>query len=198
MFWYEEEVQRVEKEVAQLNYQPETIFYGSSSFTKWETLYSDFPEFKPVNLGFGGSTLAACTWYFDRLVAPIQSAKSIVIYAGDNDLGDGRHPEEIYFFYLQLICQIRKKFGAIPCYFISIKPSWKRWDINEQIKFTNYIIEREIGKNDNENYIDVYTSMLDKEGFPKNQLFGEDELHLSPEGYAIWKEILSKNILQPI
>jgi hypothetical protein len=97
MFWYEDEVVRLEREISQLAYLPETIFYGSSSIRMWDSLYSDFAAFKPINLGFGGSTLAACVWFFDRVLAS-QKPGRIVFYAGDNDLGDGRHPEEVYFF----------------------------------------------------------------------------------------------------
>ena len=67
MIWYEHEVQRLEQERASLEYEPKMIFYGSSSIRLWETLYEDFKEYQPANLGFGGSTLAACVWFFDRL-----------------------------------------------------------------------------------------------------------------------------------
>ncbi len=53
----------------------------------------------PINLGFGGSTLAACAWFFDPIVAPVSHPQTLILYAGDNDLGDGRHPEEVLFFF---------------------------------------------------------------------------------------------------
>ena len=90
MYWYENEVKGLEKERLQLTYEPSTLFYGSSTIRLWDSLFDDFKVFKPVNLGFGGSTLAACSWFFNRVVAPYD-ARSIVLYAGDNDLGDGRH-----------------------------------------------------------------------------------------------------------
>lgn len=69
-------------------------FYGSSSIRLWATLASDFPGLSVVNLGFGGATLAACVYFFERLVLPCSPA-SLVLYAGDNDLGDGRRPEDV-------------------------------------------------------------------------------------------------------
>jgi len=62
-------------------------------------LYKDFEEYMPINLGFGGSTLAACAWFFDPIVAPVIHPQTLILYAGDNDLGDGRHPEEVLFFF---------------------------------------------------------------------------------------------------
>ena len=198
MIWYEEEVKRVEKELAELPYTPETIFYGSSSITLWKTLYSDFEEYKPVNLGFGGSTMSACVWFFDRIMLPVHSAKRIIIYAGDNDLGDGREPQEVYLFHRQLMSEIRGKFGNIPCYYISIKPSLQRWNIIDRIKETNELIRNETKTDPYQRYIDIFSDMLNYQAFPRTSLFDPDGLHLSPKGYTLWKEkvleeVFSKN-----
>lgn len=190
MFWYEDEVKRLEKERQQLDYQPETLFYGSSSIRLWDTLQKDFRQFAPVNLGFGGSTLAACSWFFDRIIAPYHP-KSIVVYAGDNDLGDGRHPEEIFIFFQQLAHQIEAKFGPIPCFFISIKPSLARWKKINDLKYTNNIIESEIIRKDaNWKFISIFNQMLDRNGHPVREYFEADGLHLSAAGYALWKQIV--------
>ncbi|SKC03873.1 GDSL-type esterase/lipase family protein [Dyadobacter psychrophilus] len=190
MNWYEDEVVRVEKECQKLSFQPETLFYGSSSINLWTTLYTDFEDIKPVNLGFGGSTLAACSWFFDRIMAQVSSAKTVIIYAGDNDLGDGRNPMEVCLYYRQLIGQIRVKFGDIPCYYISIKPSLQRWEIISQIKTANRLILQEINEDPNQHYINIFPAMLDEQGTPARELFEQDGLHLSPSGYALWKKAI--------
>lgn len=196
MYWYEEEIRELERERLKLVDQPSTLFYGSSSIRLWDTLSDDFKLFKPVNLGFGGSTLAACSWFFDRVVAPYD-AKSIVIYAGDNDLGDGRHPEEIFIFFEQLVHQISKRFGAIPCYYISIKPSINRWSLVNSLKYTNNIIENEIIKQDNNwKFINIFNKMLNKDGYPEKEYFQSDGLHLSLKGYALWKQIIQARLLE--
>jgi len=194
MEWYEEEVQRVEKEVLNIPYEPAIIFYGSSSITLWGTLDEDFEDLKPVNLGFGGSTLAACVWFFDRIVARINTAQTIIIYAGDNDLGDGRHPEEACIFYRQLINQIRSRFGNIPCYFISIKPSIQRWGIIDKIIATNRMIQAEVEKDDFQHYIDIFPLMLNEQGSPDATLFEMDGLHLSSLGYAVWQKKIREEL----
>ena len=197
MNWYEDEVLRVEKETRRLNFRPETLFYGSSSINLWTDLYTDFADAKPANLGFGGSTLAACTWFFDRIVAPVTSAKTIVIYAGDNDLGDGRNPEEVCLYYLQLAGKVRRTFGDIPLYFISIKPSLQRWEIISQIRSTNRLIGEEIAKDPFQHYIDIFPDMLDEQGIPARELFEQDGLHLSAAGYALWKKKVRESLGLP-
>ncbi|HWK04135.1 MAG TPA: GDSL-type esterase/lipase family protein [Puia sp.] len=190
MQWYENEIQRLEQEKKSLNYEPKMIFYGSSSIRLWENLDQDFAAYQPGNLGFGGSTLAACVWFFDRLFASYHP-QSIIVYAGDNDLGDGRHPEEVFIFFRQLVASTRKRFGNIPLAFISIKPSISRWNIVDSIRYTNKIIEEEIKKEGNNlHFINVYNRMTDNSGYPKREFLDPDGLHINEKGYALWKEIL--------
>jgi lysophospholipase L1-like esterase len=192
MFWYEDEVKQLENKGKRLAAKADTIFYGSSSIRQWTSLDSDFADLKPINLGFGGSTLAACVWFFDRVMAGYQP-KRLVIYAGDNDLGDGRHPEEIFIFFQQLAARAANRFGNIPCYYISLKPSPSRWHQVDQFRFTNMIIEREIATNlPNWNYINMFDEMIGKEGRPKKELFHVDGLHLSDIGYKLWAKIVKQ------
>jgi lysophospholipase L1-like esterase len=190
MVWYENEVRRLEKERETLTFDPKLLFYGSSSIRLWESLNEDFAAYRPVNLGFGGSTLAACVWFFDRILAPFHP-ESIIVYAGDNDLGDGRHPEEVFIFFQQLVSRTRHQFGDIPLAFISIKPSITRWDILDRIRYTNKIIEEEITRQANHlHFIDIYTRMTDNAGYPKREFLDPDGLHINDKGYALWKEII--------
>ncbi len=44
------------------------LFLGSSSIQKWSSLRRDFPNFKVINRGFGGSTIAQSTHYAPHIV----------------------------------------------------------------------------------------------------------------------------------
>lgn len=194
MFWYEEDVKRLELIKANVVEQPKLVFYGSSSIRMWNNLGNDFGEFHPINLGFGGSTMAACVWFFDRIMVSLQP-KGMVVYAGDNDLGDGRHPEEVFIFFKQLMVSIRKNYGNIPVAYISIKPSIRRFNIIEQIKFTNKIIAEEIERmNDATFFVNVYDQMLDENQYPLRDLFEAEGLHINGKGYALWKKIIDETL----
>ncbi|WP_316831506.1 GDSL-type esterase/lipase family protein [Pedobacter aquatilis] len=194
MYWYEQEVKQLEKIEQWKRQGHTTLFYGSSSIRLWKTLEEDFPDQKVINLGFGGATLAACVWFFDRIMVDYNPT-AFIFYAGDNDLGDGRNPEEIFIFFLQLMANVRQRFGIIPCYFVSLKPSLSRWHLADQFKYTNNLIENEIIKrNSNWKFINIFKEMLDKSGNPNREYYDHDGLHLSNTGYDLWRNVILEKI----
>lgn len=195
MFWYEEEIKRLENK----NIEPKSdklrlVFYGSSSLTLWNKIQKDFPTFDVINQAFGGSTLAACCWFFERVI-PRCNPDIIIIYAGDNDLGDRRHPEEVFLNFQNMMHLIEKHCGKIPVGFISIKNSIARLNIFDSIKFTNKIIKQEIEKNyPNCTYLEINEAMFVKDAID-TRLFEADGLHLSKKGYELWKNKINELFL---
>jgi len=39
----------------------------------------------------------------------------------------------------------------------------------------------------NTSYVDVYSKMVDKNGYPLKSIFLPDSLHMNSQGYAIWQ-----------
>jgi lysophospholipase L1-like esterase len=192
MEWYEAEVQDLERERprhAALAHP--AVFYGSSSIKLWTTLADDLGDESVVNLGFGGSTLEACVWFFERLVPPIRPS-SLVVYAGDNDLGDGRTPADVAALFKALITKVDHDLSPIPFGFISIKPSPARLGLLEQVSVANEAIRREILRHPRAFYIDVFTPMLGVRGAPRRDLFLDDGLHLSRAGYRLWAVLVAQ------
>jgi lysophospholipase L1-like esterase len=190
MIWYENDIKKLETLKGTLPYTPETILYGSSSIRLWEGMYEDLKPLRPINLGFGGSTLAACVWFFDRVMEPY-APKHFVCYAGENDLGDGRTPEEVCLFFRQFQACLQKRFPEVPLTFISIKPTIARWNLEKQVRYTNQLLKQEIEKNNgNQYYLDIFDHMLGANGQPVKEFFEADGIHLTRKGYLIWKEVL--------
>ncbi len=192
MFWYQEELDRLEKVKKEITYTPDIVFYGSSSFNLWGDLLNLFQEYNPINLAFGGSTLAACSWFFKKNFKGL-NPKAVIIYAGDNDLGDGRHPEEVVLFCRTLLMQIREAYGAIPVTFVSVKPSPSRWYLEGSIRYTNTNIKELVKEDENFHFVDIYQATLGENGKPNSAYFAEDGLHLNSQGYKVWYDIISSN-----
>lgn len=191
MDWYEADVRALEQ--ARVEAQPPNnpvVFYGSSTVRLWEDLKEDLASQRILNLGFGGSTLEACVYFFERLVPPVRPC-SLVVYAGDNDLGDGRSPKDVLSFFRALAAKVDRELGAIEFGFISIKPSPARFDIIDRIRTANKLIQDEIARQPRAYFIDVFDAMLDPQGNPQRKLFTEDGLHMSRAGYQLWTKLFS-------
>ncbi len=196
MTWYEDEVQHLEKTIlSNPDLLGRTVFYGSSSIRLWAELATDFPQQSVLNLGFGGSTLAACGWFMERVLIPAQP-KTIIFYAGDNDLGDGRHPEEVDLLFVGFMARLRQYLPQVPLTFLSIKTSPARMPLALQIQKTNQLIFQEIAPMPHTRYLDVASALLGSDGNPRWECFETDGLHLSRTGYRAWQTVLQAN--QPI
>ena len=191
MLWFDSDVECLEKRLKKERRPPNpVVFYGSSSIRLWEHLAEDLGDSRAVNAGFGGSTLDACVQYFDRVVRPL-SPSSLVVYAGDNDLGDGRTPDDVLQSFRGMAIQVAR-LGVIPFGFMSIKLSPVRAGLREKIERANAMIREQIKGLPLAYYIDIYPAMLDQKGQPRAELFLEDGLHLSPSGYAVWTQVLKR------
>ncbi|GAA4460017.1 SGNH/GDSL hydrolase family protein [Nibrella saemangeumensis] len=193
MNWYEDEIRQLEKKIqTQSPDNKPVVFYGSSSIRLWDKLTEDFPLCTSLNLGFGGSTLAACTWFFERVVVPARPS-SLILYAGDNDLGDNRHPEEVYLFFCAFSDKVQQYFPAIPFTYLSVKASPARWHNAGNIRRTNDLIRGKTGEFPNYFFVDMFTPMLNDAGQPRRELFEADGLHLNRKGYELWRDVLTQH-----
>ncbi len=188
MQWYLEEIERLEQQpVTPAGPRPRVVFYGSSTFTRWPDMARSFPQVEAINRAFGGSTLAACAWFFGRVVPP-HRPDALLLYAGDNDLGDGRTAEEVVLFYDHLMASVAAACGPIPVCFVGIKPSPARLYLRDSIAYANdCICQRIAAAGPPHSFLDLSALMLDERGRPRPVLFEADGLHLSPRGYEIWQ-----------
>jgi len=195
MFWYEEDIKYLEsKTLYPKGKKKRVLFYGSSSIRLWNSITVDFPEFDVVNQGFGGSTIAACCWFFKRVV-PMWEPDMMVIYAGDNDLGDRRHPEEVFLNFKNMMALIHETCSDIPVAFISVKQSTARAHLSGSVWWTNEIIKAEIEKcYPTCTFVDIVEPMR-KNGSADWTMLESDGLHLSTKGYAVWTEALKLQFL---
>src|SRR5262245_8451384 len=85
---WEKEIAGLEKrQLAAKNEKGGIVFVGSSTIRLWKTTEA-FPEWKPINSGFGGSEIRDSTMFAERIVL-IHEPRTIIMYAGDNDINGG-------------------------------------------------------------------------------------------------------------
>lgn len=161
------------------------LFIGSSSIRFWTTLATDFPGYRVINRGFGGSDLDDATAFADRIVTPYHPA-ALVIYAGDNDVEGGDVPEQVRDDFADFVLKVRRSQPELPIAFIAIKPSVARAALLPQILKANQLISDWAATQKNVSFLDVVPAMLDAKGRPRPDLFIQDGLHMNSKGYALW------------
>lgn len=189
--WEKEIAFFVEMDQRQTPPENAVLFVGSSSIRVWKNLRESFPNKRIINRGFGGSRLEDVNHYFDRLVARFQP-KSIVLYAGENDVATGVAPETVRDQYRKFSALVRQRWPKTKIFYLSLKPSPRRWEHAQSFRQTNDLIRAEIRKDRQAQFVDVWTAMLGADGTPMQDIFAADRLHLNEKGYAIWTALLLK------
>ncbi len=169
------------------------LFVGSSSVRMWKNLAQDFRDFSTINRGFGGSQLEDVNFYAPQIVLPYKP-KLIVLYAGENDINDGKTPETILEDFNKFVSIVHKNLPKTRIIFISLKPSPSRWNFAAKFQEANRLIKTEIEKDKRLLYVDVWEKMLNANGEPRKDIFQDDELHMNSAGYEIWRETLLPQI----
>ncbi len=168
------------------------LFVGSSSIGRWHDLEDRFGDYTVIRRGFGGSTFAEILHYAKDIVLPYRPSK-IFLYAGENDLVQGKSVEEIMHTIERIHTQIKQTLPFTSVYIISVKPSIKLKEYSADIIKLNESIEKYIAQAGCSIYfVDIFHPMQNKQGELKPGLFVSDNLHLSPDGYDIWEEEIRK------
>src|SRR3954465_39602 len=173
------------------------LFVGSSSFNYWKTVQKDFPGYRIINRGFGGSSLPDVIRYQDDIIYPYKP-KQVVIYCGENDLAasDTVSAGTVVNRFRQLFTSIRKHLPNVPIVFVSIKPSPSRQHLMPKMDSANKMVLKFLKQYRQTAFVDVYHKMLNPDGTPKQEIFRDDKLHMNPKGYSIWIKAIKPHLLK--
>jgi lysophospholipase L1-like esterase len=164
------------------------LFVGSSSIRLWHTLAADFPELPTINRGFGGSEIADSVYFAEQLIGPYRP-RAIVMYAGGNDLADGKSPARVRDAFSAFVTQARRWAGLVPLAYLSIKPNLSRHRQLPQIRQANALI-RACAEQRGVDFLDIHAPMLGADGAAHPRWFDDDGLHLNAAGYALWTGVV--------
>jgi lysophospholipase L1-like esterase len=165
------------------------LFVGSSSIRMWRTAES-FPEMPVINRGFGGSHISDANHYIDRVVLKY-APRTIVFYAGDNDIAAGKSPQQVAEDYRRFVTTVHQWLPETRMIYLPIKPSTLRWKLWPQMQEANELIAEFSASDNRLDYADTAAPLLGEDGQPRRDLLLEDGLHLNAEGYRVWTKILT-------
>jgi len=190
-------VNRFEPEIEQFEASDKTnppprnavLFIGSSSIRFWKDLGRSFPGHQIIQRGFGGSELSDSVEFADRIVIPYQP-RLIFLYAGDNDLANGKSPQQVFADFAAFAKKVHARLPKTVIAYIAIKPSLARQKLIHEIKTANDLIKTFVKPSSTLIFVDVFKPMLRSDDTPRPELFVQDGLHLNEQGYALWTSVL--------
>jgi hypothetical protein len=172
--------QRWEKEIAayeatdRKNPPPQgaILFTGASGIRMWKTLAEDFPQYKVVNRGFGGSEMADSVYFADRIVIPYKS------------------PEQVLADFQAFVEKVRAKLPDTRIAYLGMNPSPSRWAQREKQQRGNRMIKQYVASEKNLDFIEFWDVLLGPDGKPREDLFIQDRLHNNAAGYKIRADVV--------
>lgn len=193
---YEKEIQQFEKLDSTETYPANSIlFMGSSSIRLWNTIRQDMAPYPVIQRGFGGSNMADVAFYTKRIVYPHQFRAAVIFVANDitGGLAD-KDPEEVASLFAYVHKTIRQKFPGKPIYFIEITPTNSRWKVWPKIQQANSLVKKFCARKSKTYFIETAQLYLGVDGKPKSELFREDQLHQTTEGYKLWTQAIKAKL----
>ena len=164
------------------------LIAGSATAWRWND-QKWFSDFRTANRGFGGSRIDDNAYFAEQLLVPFRPS-TIVLYAGDNDLWQGKPPNVTAEHFGDFVAAVHRELPDTQVVFVSIRPSIARWEIWESMQETNALIKQQIDTDPNLYYADITAVTLGDDGRPRREFFIDDDLHLTERGYFAWSRIV--------
>jgi len=168
------------------------LFVGSSSIRLWD-LKESFPNLNALNRGFGGSAIRDSIHFFDTLILK-HRPRTVVLYAGDNDISGGYNAEQTHQDFLKFQKKLDTALPGTKLVFVAIKPSISRWKLAPTMHEANQMIAATCAEDDRLIYLDIWGPMLGEDGRPRPEYFRKDGLHLNAIGYDLWNKLLTPHL----
>ena len=171
------------------------LFAGSSSIRLWNTLEKDMSPYHIIQRGYGGAKLSDFAVYADRIFSP-HKCKAIVIFIANDIMGtdQDKTPEEVAALSRNVLKTIRKSHPKTPVFWIAVTPTPLRWKVWPEIQKANELIRNICEQKKNTYFIKTDFAFLNENGEPMDELFRDDKLHLTEKGYAVWTQIIKKEL----
>ena len=193
---WEKDIQKFEQLDKSEKYPEDAIlFAGSSSIRLWTTLENDMAPYHIIQRGYGGAKLSDFAVYANRIF-DTHPCKAIVLFIANDITGtqQDKTPKEVAVLFRNVLGTIRKTHPATPVFWIEVTPTVSRWKVWPEIQKANALIKNICDKKKDTYFIRTDFAFLNENGVPKDELFRDDKLHLSEKGYAVWTDIIRKEL----
>jgi hypothetical protein len=193
---WEKEIQKLEAlDSSEENSASSILFIGSSSIRRWDDIVIDMAPYHPIRRGYGGAKYSDVAVFAERLIHP-HPYRALVMFVGNDVSGkpEDHTPEEVERLVRHIVgvSQRHQKDAAV--LLIEVTPSQKRFDAWPKIREVNARLREIALTTGNTYFVATAGDYLDPHGQPRNELFGEDQLHLNSDGYDLWSTLIRRRL----
>lgn len=182
--------------MVQANQGPiDVLLVGDSIAIQWgDSWQKHFPNLRAINIGIGGDKTQNVLWRLDHGGVEGLDPKAIVLMIGNNNMFFT--PEtgiKAAALGIQMcVKNLRDKFPASAIIVAKILPAHSPGNrFYEDIKRTNTALDSlKLDIDPNLRVLELWSDFTAADGTIKKDLFTEDNIHLTPAGYAVYAEKL--------
>jgi len=171
------------------------LFMGSSSIRLWKGIAQDMAPWSVVSRGYGGAKYSDLAIYSNRLIAA-HHPRAVVVFVGNDISGNAsdKTPEEIVVLVDHITTTIQGKIPNVNIFFIGVTPTPLRWQVWPETSAANFAISQYCKLKPTTHFITTAKEYLNDQGMPRNELFKKDRLHQNTDGYAVWSNIIKREL----
>ena len=196
---YERDMERFEKEDQANPPTSETTFFvGSSTFTIWKEIPTDFSEYHAVNRGFGGSQISEWLEFACDRALIKHKPNRIVFFCGCNDIASGKSAERVFADFQAFLRKMRAVNPDLVVHFCSLHMPASRQAYWETFRKYNAAVKSLSEFDSNLYYIDFAGPTSDGSGAGIPSLFQSDRLHLNRAGEERLIPLIKASIRQEL
>jgi hypothetical protein len=168
-------------------------FIGSSTMSRWKSLPTAMAPWHVRRRGVAGATLAEIRERFGN-DGKVPFPVGIVLYGGENDIANGRTPEQTAADMKGILAIAAQRYPGVPRFVVGLKPSPTRWPQRPAQLRYDALVKAALGKPASSGYFVSDGSQLMKGDAPDPRFYVEDGIHLNDAGYALWGGALRRNM----
>lgn len=164
------------------------VFVGDSITARFEW-DEYFTEYKVANRGIDSDVTEGVYNRLDTIIS--QTPENIFLMIGINDIRQGISENTTLFYYEKILDELKTALPDCKIYVQSVLPVHTSTGIdNASVQSLNRSL-RKLAEEKNLPYLDIYSSVADEEN---NFTYTVDGVHPTGTGYAIWTEIIEKEL----
>ena len=193
---WEDEIQRFERrDEVEVHADDALLFVGSSSIRLWESLAADMAPYPVIQRGYGGARYSDLAIYAERVIKP-HEYRAMVMFVANDVSGEPRDhtPEQVGRFVRHILGIAKSHRPGAPIFIIEVTPTESRFAVWPEIRKVNATLREIALTTDNTYFIPTAEYYLDASGNPRPELFVDDKLHLSRDGYALWATLIRRRL----